>query len=326
MPSWFRPRTLLQFAGLLILAALAFFGIDFSEAFEAIGDADWRLVVAAFLVLNVALLLRAHRWYLLARGCGLNYEKLYDYYAVFYAGWLANWLLPQGLGSAARLAVVSDTGRSLGRGLAAVIIERLSDVTAAALVGLALLPYVIDSGQGTFFAVLIGIACGGMLVLLALVLSLRSSSKRLRRRLEGSGFGRRLLEVGDETLSALGVIGRTDLVFAGILSLAINLVTAAALYIAALSLDIDVSLALIVAAWSVVALSNILPISIQGLGPREGILIVALVGGGESREAGVALGLLWFALLTVSRLPGIFGWLHRPTMAGTQTTTQVAAR
>jgi uncharacterized membrane protein YbhN (UPF0104 family) len=232
------------------------------------------------------------------------------------------------LGSAARLAVVSDTGRSLGRGLAAVIIERLCDVTAAALVGLALLPYVIDSGQGTFFAVLIGIACGGMLVLLALVLGLRSTAERsgLRRRLEGSGFGRRLLEVGDETLSALGVIGRTDLVFAGILSLAINLVTASALYVAALSLDIDVSFALMVAAWSVVALSNILPISIQGLGPREGILIVALVGGGESREAGVALGLLWFALLTVSRLPGIFGWLHRPTMAGTQTTTQVAAR
>lgn len=328
MSSWLRPLNLLKIGGLLLLLAIALFGVDFGEALEAIGDANWAVAAVAFLVLNLALFIRAFRWKVLATQCGLHYEKPIDYYAVFYAGWFANWLLPQGIGAAARLAMVSDSGRSFGRGLGAIIIERVADGSAAAVLGLLTFGYVIQSGQAELFGVIMGLACAAVLLLGVAVFAVRRLGPRygLRERMERSAIGRQLLNVLDETFLALGEIGRREIGFVAALSMIATCGMAFAFYLTAVSLDIDAPFLLLVAAYAVVNLSLFLPISIQGLGPREGILIVALVGSGESDEAGVALGILWFVLLTLSRLPGILGWLRVPGRAENVPSPRLAER
>ena len=328
MSSWFRPVNLLKLGGLLLLLAIALFGIDFGAALKAIGEADWWILAGAFLVLNLALLVRAFRWHLLASQCGLHYEKTIDYYAVFYAGWFANWLLPQGIGAAARLAVVSESGRSFGRGLGAIIIERIADGSAAAVLGLLTFGYVIENGQAPLFGVIVGLACGGALLLGGLVLLLRRLGPRygLRERLQKNRFGAQAVNVLDETFLAFSQIGRREVAAVAALSFIATSGMAFAFYLTAVAIDIEAPFLLLVAAYALVNLSLFLPISIQGLGPREGILIVALAGVGESDEAGVALGLLWFSLLTLSRVPGILGWLHTPGRPENVTTARLAER
>ncbi|MPZ24170.1 MAG: flippase-like domain-containing protein [Dehalococcoidia bacterium] len=328
MPAWLTPINVLKLVGLSLLLVFAFVGVDYGETFRTIGDASWSLVLASFLLLNLALLLRAYRWRVLAIASGLIYRSSYDYYAVFYASWLANFILPQGVSSAARLAMISEGGgRSLGRGLAAVIIERLADVAAAGILGLVFMAWVIRNGQGTVFAVVVGLICGGVLLLLAGAVVARRLGSRigLRATIERYALGRRVMAILDETFIAFSEMERRPLILMTGLSVLTAFILATALYVAALALDIHVPFALMVAAWAVVNLSVMLPISIQGLGPREGILIVALVGSGEAQEAGVALGLLWFVLLSASRLPGIVAWFHRPVAPAVGTPPQVAA-
>jgi uncharacterized protein (TIRG00374 family) len=305
---------LLRLAGIPILLLLAVIGIDYTEAWDTLQDSYLPLAFAAFLVVNVALAIRAYRWRVLASGCGLHYERAIDYYAIFYAGWFASWLLPQGVGSAARLAAVSGTGRSFGRGLGAVLLERLCDGGSAALLGLLILPYVVRTGQAMWFGTLLLVICGLIVFIAAAVLLLRRSGQRdwIRLRAESTAIGLRIVEIVDELFAALAAVGPRQATVVAALSLLATSAMAVAFYMAALSIDIHESFLLIVAAYAVVNLTMFLPISVAGLGPREGILIVALVGAGESEEAAVALGLLWFCLMSLSRLPGILGWLHTP--------------
>ena len=311
------PLSLLKFGGLALLIAFAFVGVDYGAAFDAIGDAEWDALLIAFLLLNLGLFVRAIRWHILATGCGLDYRRAIDYYAVFYAGWFAGWIIPQGLSSVARLAIVSDSDRSLGRGLAAVIIERLADVVAAALLGLLTFTYVIRNGQAVLLGVVLGLVSLGMIAMICLFWFSRTSAraKRLRARLEKRAWIARAFRLGDEVYEGFINLAPRLVAEVLILSLVAALILATAMYVTALSLDISVSYPLMVSAWALISLSLILPISIQGLGPREGILIVALVASGEPRAAGLALGLLWFVLLTASRLPGLPAWLHRPASA-----------
>jgi len=62
----------------------------------------------------------------------------------------------------------------------------------------------------------------------------------------------------------------------------------------------------------VVALITALPLSINGLGIREGGLAVVLGSFGVSREMGVTLGLMWFVVVMVSGLAGGLMYLLEP--------------
>jgi uncharacterized protein (TIRG00374 family) len=314
----------LKVAVLLLFVTIALIGIDFQDTLEVLESADWTLVLLSFLLINFALFLRAFRWGQLARQCDLNYERQLDYYAVFYAGWFASTLLPAGLGPAARIATVSTSGPALGQGIAVYILERLVETLGAALLGLLMLSFVISSGQGPFFAAAVGISCATVLLLIVAFALGRQLGwwSSLKRRVSGMSFISGVLTVIEDTFAALGSARPSSLAWITLFSVGIALALASAMFVAALSLDIDATFPVIAAAWAVVNLTSLLPISIQNFGPREGILIAALSGLGESAEAAVALGLLWFALITLSRLPGILGWLYRPKVVQvTQTPT-----
>jgi glycosyltransferase 2 family protein len=308
--------SVLKILGLLVLVLLAFVGVDYGETLEVLSEADLALVLAAFALLNLALLMRAFRWEYLARRSGLIYERRADYYAVFYSAWLAQFVLPQGVSSAARLAMVAEGGgRSLGKGLAAVLVERVTDVISTALIGLVMIAWVIENGQAETFAVVGAVVCLGVVcAALGLVLLrevARSHGDRLMARWP---ILRRAFVVVDDALAAVVQMGPRTVALMSIYSVITGILLATALYVASLALDLDVPYTLMVAAWAVINLALSLPISVLGFGPREGILVVALAGSGEAEEAGVALGLLWFALLALSRVPGVIGWFHKPVV------------
>ena len=64
------------------------------------------------------------------------------------------------------------------------------------------------------------------------------------------------------------------------------------------------------------SLTVLFPISVNGLGPREGILAAAVAGAGFNSEAGVALGLLWFAMQLATRLAATASWFMSSSESG----------
>jgi hypothetical protein len=64
-----------------------------------------------------------------------------------------------------------------------------------------------------------------------------------------------------------------------------------------------------------VVLVVMLPISVAGLGSREGMLVLLFTAAGEPRDAAVALGVLLFAVGIIARLPGALGWMRRARLA-----------
>ncbi len=81
----------------------------------------------------------------------------------------------------------------------------------------------------------------------------------------------------------------------------VSVVASVALIVTAM--DLDLPIAALFAFIPAVAMIQVLPLSVSGLGVREGMLVLFLVPLGVSRGQAVGLGLLWYAsLLVVSAL------------------------
>jgi uncharacterized membrane protein YbhN (UPF0104 family) len=71
-----------------------------------------------------------------------------------------------------------------------------------------------------------------------------------------------------------------------------------------LTLGTGVSFAALVAFIPAVAMAQVVPISLSGLGIREGMLVVLLTPLGVSNGHAVGLGLAWYATMLLVSLPG----------------------
>jgi uncharacterized membrane protein YbhN (UPF0104 family) len=100
------------------------------------------------------------------------------------------------------------------------------------------------------------------------------------------------------------------------ISISLGILRAIILYLLALTLKIHVSFGLIVACRALIGIVNIIPITINGLGTRDAVLLLALPLSGVSKEAAIALSCLMFLWLIFSKFFGIFFWLKRPLPLG----------
>jgi hypothetical protein len=92
------------------------------------------------------------------------------------------------------------------------------------------------------------------------------------------------------------------LVGAGALAVAAAQVSAS--YCATRAVGLDLSVAFVAAAWGLVALSMLLPISVNGIGTREGIYVATFATAGVTRDAAFAASLVVVAASVVASSPG----------------------
>ena len=104
-------------------------------------------------------------------------------------------------------------------------------------------------------------------------------------------------------------------------SLAIAMTQATMLFLLTRSLGVDLSYPFIVAVWGVIALSFLLPLTVNGIGTREVILVAAFSAADRSTDAAVAIGLLTLAIVAVGSSPGIVEWLRRFLIGGARQVT-----
>jgi hypothetical protein len=178
-----QPRTLISIAlpvVILVLLARTLPGFQLEKLPEKILAANPLLLGLAFLIYYVGFPLRGYRWALLLRGTG-THIRVKDSTEIIFISWLVNCVVPAKLGDVYRAYLLRlNYMVSLSRTFGTVFIERIFDLFAIAILGLASAFWSFRtglSGPAQFVVVL------GLLVLAALSAALYTVRN----------FGRRLL-------------------------------------------------------------------------------------------------------------------------------------
>jgi hypothetical protein len=181
-----RPRTIVSLLLPIALLALVYMslpGFNLSELPGTILAANPLLLLAAFAMYYVGFPLRGIRWALLIRGAGSRLGAR-DATEMIFISWLVNCLVPAKLGDLYRAYLLKiNSPVSLSRTFGTVFIERILDLLAIVVLGLA-------SGFVSFrgrlpdsVQVVFAVGVGLVIVLAAGVLTLRNFGRRLIVRL-----------------------------------------------------------------------------------------------------------------------------------------------
>jgi uncharacterized protein (TIRG00374 family) len=177
-----QPRTIVSIAVPVILLVFIFrvlLNIDFEELARAIAAADPVLLLAAFVVYYLGFPLRGLRWVILLRGTGFRLSTQ-DSSEIIFLSWLVNCLVPAKLGDIYRAFLLKlNTSVSGSRTLGTVFIERILDLFAITILGLAAGFWSFRTGLPPEMQAVALLGVVVVIVLAVLLLTLRNFGRRM---------------------------------------------------------------------------------------------------------------------------------------------------
>jgi glycosyltransferase 2 family protein len=220
----------------------------------------------------------------------------------YFAGQFVGNVLPSTIGGdVLRVSWATKTTGSGQIGFASVVLERLTGFVALpllAVLGFLVRPSLLESDHAWIALLISGIT----LVALCVILFVAAHPRLAGRFRDHENWMRFIgaVHVGIDRLRrqprlAGGVLGAAVLYQAS---------TVAVVYFAVRALDVDIPFAAVLAFAPAVAMAQVLPLSLSGLGVREGMLVILLHPLGVSSGRAVAIGLLWYAMMLVVSLFG----------------------
>lgn len=272
-------------------------------------------LAAALGVTLVGIVLSAVRWRQVLHALG-HRSRTATLLSHYLAGQFVGNFLPSTIGGdVLRVTRLSASNGDRPDSFASVVLERLTGwlvLPVICLTGLFVNPSLLDLGTASAVAVVLSV---GTLMLLVVLLA-AGASPTLGRRLAGREGWRRFVEAVHLGLdrfrqrpgAAVAVIA---------VGFAYQLAVVVAAYFGARALGLDVGPTAILAFMPAVAIAQVIPISVGGLGVREGAFVLFLHPLGVPTGEAVALGLLVYGLnLAVSLLGApAFAVGNRPSRA-----------
>lgn len=272
------PRTIISIVvpiALLVLIALTVEDFDFATLVTDITRANPVLLLAAFGVYYLGFPLRGYRWSLLLKGAG-SPVPVRDSTEIIFLSWLVNCLVPAKLGDVYRAYLLRlNYPVSLSRTFGTVFIERVFDLFAIVLLGLAAGFWSFRTGLSDEVEILFGI---GIAVLVALAIALfviRNFGQRLIKRLP---LPHRVIEFYDRFEEGLFSIEARRVPLLAVVTALIWGTEAMRLYLVVLALGFELSLG-ISGAFFVALIASLLtaiPLTPAGLGIVESGIITIL--------------------------------------------------
>jgi glycosyltransferase 2 family protein len=284
--------------------------IDLGEAVDRLSAGHWALFAAGWAVYLSAFVIGTERWHSFLHAAGLERGRWRTAEAYF-AGVFAMNFLPSTFGGDAVRAWLGGGPGARVKALSTVLVDRGSILGCAFLVGWA--AAIADFG-GIPASVVITLAVAFVLYLVgvALVTAAALAAARFRHRIPRRlvAFGHDVLPVARAALSRRVVLAWTT-----VLGVAYEVLTIAGFWLVARSVDVHLPvLALAVVIPSVLVLSA-LPISIGGLGVREGSFVALLHPVGVTATNATLVSLLAATAFALATLPGAVFLLRRPSQA-----------
>lgn len=284
-------------------------GTNLSVVVAVLAKASLPLVLAAFALNFVGYVLICSRWRLLLASHGtrvsLGYLFTSNMVAVFF-----NNLLPSTVGGDGVRAYDSwRAGAGKAVALTVILVDRVSGLLALLLfVGAALLFWpLVDIGALPIPAAAIGLIGAVVLVVAMVLLAAPTLIHAILRRVKHP-FVRRFSDAAERAGSALTLLASSRRTLAKVLGLSLLLQTNVVIhyYIAAQALQLGVPLISFFLVVPLGVIVTMLPVTINGLGLREGAFTMLLAPFGVTRPEAVAFAWLIYGFIL---LQGVLGGL-----------------
>jgi len=288
-------------AGLLWLVVR---DIDIAAVAGQIAAADPLWLIVALLFAGAVLPMAALRWWLVSRAIDAAVTPR-DAVSITAIGWFFNQTLPSTIGGdAVRVYLAYRTGLSKTGAVHGILLDRLMGLFVVLLLATLFLPPVLagldDSFQRWFLIAFVAAGYGGYLVLFLV-------SGGFAGRLDRFQLGRLARALSRDARATLLTPSPGGVIL--LLSLVLQIVQNASVYVIAVALGLHVSFFAVMAALPAVLLISSLPISLAGWGVREQSMVLALgamaVAPADALAISVLLGLSW----VVIGVPGAVAWL-----------------
>ncbi|MCC7105519.1 MAG: flippase-like domain-containing protein [Chloroflexi bacterium] len=292
-----KPSTLLRIVVTVVVSALLVRGMDFSEVGRVLRNANWSFVVLAFGSAIVAMVVNVWRWQLMLKG-QRSHVRLLSLVRLYMIGMFFNNVLPGRFGGdVVRAYGASLTGIGKTESAAAVLVDRLVGAISVLALGAVATLFEGSKLPATVRNTTIAGCALGVLVLGLMVYrndNLAAFRLRVFELLEISVFGLRPRALVERVMNALrsysrrpGLIGRGFLV-----SVVANGLSIVNLYLYARAVRADVNLGDVAMFAPFILAIGILPISLNGLGTQEAIVVWLFSLVGVPGELGLAVAIL----------------------------------
>jgi glycosyltransferase 2 family protein len=299
------------------LLAVVLTQIDLEAAFDRLKQGHWGLFAAACGVYLGAFLLGAVRWHVFLDAAGLR-RGWWVTLEAYFAGVFAMNFLPSTFGGDAVRAWLGGGPGARVKAFSTVLVDRGSILGCAFVLGG--IAAAVDAGDvPVSLVVTLAVAFAVYLIGIAVVASAALTAARFRHRIPRklAAFGHDILPAARAALSKPRVLGETTA-----LGLAYEALAVVGIWLVARAVDVHIPfLVLAVVAPSVLILSA-LPISIGGLGVREGSFIALLDPVGISATDATLVSLLAASAFAIATLPGAAAVLRRPSTGFRQAALQ----
>jgi glycosyltransferase 2 family protein len=259
------------------------------------------LLVAALLLTLAGIVLSAWRWQRVLRvfehHIGLGRLTAYTL-----AGQFVGNVLPSTIGGdVLRISRLGAAIDSTETAFASVAIERLTGfvaLPALVVAGFVLRPSLVDADHALVALLIAAVTLGA----LAAVLTAAAHPRLAGRFADHQSWMRFIgaVHIGVDRLrrqprEALGVVGTALVYQASVVAAVLCIVR---------TLQLPAPTAAVIAFVPAVAMAQVVPISIGGLGVREGMLVLLLRSFGVTNAQAIAVGLLWYACVLVVSMLG----------------------
>jgi len=297
-----REKRFLRVIGILILLWVVS-RVDLARCWTVIKDLNLTYFIASLLLSLPLLLIKAYRWKLLLRLQGIDYpfkETFLVYVGSIYVGLIT----PGRIGEYAKIFYVKhDKDISIGKAFSSVLADRFLDFIFLLII--AVVGSVIYYDRRWLYPTLFLM----LLVIIVVALLMRNAAQTFSSflfRMIGGRWEGLNLQVNDflKGISDMTGWGSYYALFLTVVSYGVYFVRC---YLIACSLNITIDFLTFVFFMSIMSLAVLLPISIAGLGTREGTLIFLFSQINIPQEVSLSFSLL--ILLAVNLWTGLLGFI-----------------
>ncbi len=281
----------------LVLLAILVKQVGWQQTLQTLGKAKLPHLAAAFVLYLVGIVVRAYRWRILLSALGMD-TPLSKLTNLYFVGTFFNNILPTGIGGdVVRVYELSKQSKRPIESVGTVLLDRATGLLVLFLIALLALPFSYRLITPNVAATIL-LLCLGSWVGLGLVLR--------RDWLERWGLLKIMAKIKQlgELYEAVYACGPRAIGGALAVSFVFNVLLIAVNYLIALSLEVEISLSYFLLFIPLISFLLTLPISLSGLGVREGAYIYLFAQAGVSAPLALAMSLLFYALNVATGLIG----------------------
>jgi uncharacterized protein (TIRG00374 family) len=312
-PKW---KGLLKFLGPIFFIFIIMRIVDPKAAAALIREINPGFALTSIVLTPFIIAIQTFRWRLICQCLEISSsgKRLFQ---INYISWFLSIVPLVGVSPLAKIIYLKEEGKPVGKTTVSVTLDKLFDVLGQVFFSFFALIYfpeifLRDMHRWIFFA-------AGCISIFAVFIFWSKLWLMVTGVLK-QYTGKRIQRIGENLESELSEFWlRFDLsLLTKILAIAIvlGLLRSLILYLLAISLNITVSFILIIACRALIGVVNAIPVSINGLGTRDAILLFVLPVAGVSKEAAIALGFVAFLWTIGSKFSGVLFWLKHPLPTG----------